>query len=293
VTPCKGNGICEKDEYGSNDCPDCNDNHVCTKDSFNYTIGQCFYEQILPCCGNDKKEKGETCLSCPEDVECAEGEECCYASCKKICSNDADCVSKSNLVAGKGVCVAPGACDSYCKYLKYSESDFQSAIDEGVLNRFDLVSVIKQNSFIVVDNYTAQILTPYSYVMYESAEKAKNYEEFTDTELNDLKKSFDSGIVVIVKPDVSASNSYNIGGALFKANLEGKECQECKNWQAVLNIKNVVIQTSSGKIYHSTSSNTRSFAFNCFNEIWDQTVEIVFIYTDGEFRKSVNMKDFK
>jgi len=65
---CNGNGICEPGEYpGSEDCPECDDANPCTNDMYDYDLGSCVYESIIPCCGNLECEDGEDEEKCPED----------------------------------------------------------------------------------------------------------------------------------------------------------------------------------------------------------------------------------
>src|SRR3989344_335536 len=43
---CKGNGICESGEYGTSDCPDCNDGNKCTADSYDIGSKQCIHAEM-------------------------------------------------------------------------------------------------------------------------------------------------------------------------------------------------------------------------------------------------------
>ena len=69
-----GNELCEyegdyKEEYGtcSVDCINCDDENICTEDSFDYSLQKCRNLEISPCCGNDICEPGETRENCIED----------------------------------------------------------------------------------------------------------------------------------------------------------------------------------------------------------------------------------
>jgi len=71
IIPCDGNGRCETGEFPwSEDCPDsCDDEDICTRDQFNFALGECFYEEIVPCCGNNVCDGGETFVNCQLDCE--------------------------------------------------------------------------------------------------------------------------------------------------------------------------------------------------------------------------------
>ncbi|MBU0460254.1 MAG: hypothetical protein KJ597_07145 [Nanoarchaeota archaeon] len=74
IIPCEGNNKCETGEYGTADCPDCNDNIKCTKDSVNFETLECTHEEIIPCEGNKICEIGEygtkDCPSCEDNNKC-------------------------------------------------------------------------------------------------------------------------------------------------------------------------------------------------------------------------------
>ena len=46
---CKGNGICESGEYGTSDCPNCDDNNKCTADSYDSASKQCIHTEMKGC----------------------------------------------------------------------------------------------------------------------------------------------------------------------------------------------------------------------------------------------------
>ena len=46
---CKGNGICESGEYGSSDCPNCDDNDKCTADSYDVGAKKCINIEMKGC----------------------------------------------------------------------------------------------------------------------------------------------------------------------------------------------------------------------------------------------------
>lgn len=46
---CKGNGICESGEYGTSDCPNCDDNNKCTADSYDTSSKQCIHTEMKGC----------------------------------------------------------------------------------------------------------------------------------------------------------------------------------------------------------------------------------------------------
>ncbi len=62
---------------GCNSCPaTCNDNNICTEEFCSEETGyKCFYEYIIPCCGNGKCEANETFESCQKDCKIQE-EDC-------------------------------------------------------------------------------------------------------------------------------------------------------------------------------------------------------------------------
>jgi hypothetical protein len=112
IFPCSNNSICEVGEYGTSDCPNCNDNNSCTKDFLNYTTLNCIHDEIIPCCGNGISEKEETCSSCFKDVKCKEGRICCNGKCINVCKNNLDCLSDDPAKIGK--CLNPSSCYAHC-----------------------------------------------------------------------------------------------------------------------------------------------------------------------------------
>lgn len=70
---------------GCASCPEsCDDGNSCTKNfCSSETNFECVTEDILPCCGNNIIEEGETCSSCPQDVKCPENEICSEGKCTK------------------------------------------------------------------------------------------------------------------------------------------------------------------------------------------------------------------
>jgi len=46
---CRGNGICESGEYGTSDCPNCDDNNKCTADSYDSASKQCIHVEMKGC----------------------------------------------------------------------------------------------------------------------------------------------------------------------------------------------------------------------------------------------------
>jgi len=46
---CKGNGICESGEYGTSDCPNCDDNNKCSADSYDSASKQCIHTEMKGC----------------------------------------------------------------------------------------------------------------------------------------------------------------------------------------------------------------------------------------------------
>ncbi len=66
-------------------------------------------------CGNGQLDEEETCYSCPEDVQCAEGELCCEDSCiVPECTEDGDC--DDGLETTTDHCINAGECSAACKY---------------------------------------------------------------------------------------------------------------------------------------------------------------------------------
>ncbi len=71
ISPCDGNGVCEEGEFPwSEDCPqECNDGDACTEDYYNFQLGRCLSDPILPCCGDNLCSGGENFFSCALDCE--------------------------------------------------------------------------------------------------------------------------------------------------------------------------------------------------------------------------------
>lgn len=82
LSDCCGNLRCESRETYetcSADCPDCDDNNKCTKDSFNYHAHRCVNSPItdITCCGNSVCETGETYQNCAKDCpNCDDDNQC-------------------------------------------------------------------------------------------------------------------------------------------------------------------------------------------------------------------------
>jgi hypothetical protein len=72
ISPCQGNGICDPGEYGTADCPNCDDNKICTNDYMNFTTLKCVHEQNISCFGNGICEIGEygssDCPNCDDNT---------------------------------------------------------------------------------------------------------------------------------------------------------------------------------------------------------------------------------
>ncbi|OGF76445.1 hypothetical protein A2926_02530 [Candidatus Giovannonibacteria bacterium RIFCSPLOWO2_01_FULL_44_40] len=96
VPNCCGNKSCETAETYDTcaiDCPTCDDNNKCTKDSFDYNKQACKNLPILDaaCCGNTVCETGENyqncardCVSCDDDNKCTKDS---YDYNKRACLN--------------------------------------------------------------------------------------------------------------------------------------------------------------------------------------------------------------
>lgn len=76
VSDCCGNNICEIKEPRETyetcpaDCPNCDDDNKCTKDSYDYHQQECFNKIIIPCCGNKICDEGaEKFSNCPADCQ--------------------------------------------------------------------------------------------------------------------------------------------------------------------------------------------------------------------------------
>lgn len=66
--PVCGDSICEETEIGSceSDCPDCDDNDICTEDRFDFESLECRNIRIKHCCGDSFCDPGEECEEdCP------------------------------------------------------------------------------------------------------------------------------------------------------------------------------------------------------------------------------------
>jgi hypothetical protein len=121
---------------GNDCCLDMNDNSICDKDEIlsqkkqiseekNLSETETIIEKdTLPeteiimditLCGNGVLDIGETCTSCPEDVNCTEGTICCDSICKKIaCIKDHHCVSTDAMKTGR--CINQGSCEAECVF---------------------------------------------------------------------------------------------------------------------------------------------------------------------------------
>lgn len=123
ILPCDGNAICEAGEYPfSEDCPDCDDNNGCTKDTYNIADKSCKNTNITPCIGNGLCESGEygsaDCPECDDQNDCTQDtydinkQACTHTSIipccgDRICEADetigtciTDCQSTSKIISG-------------------------------------------------------------------------------------------------------------------------------------------------------------------------------------------------
>jgi hypothetical protein len=96
VSDCCGNLRCESGENYDNcalDCPECNDNNLCTTDSYDHVSQECRYEPVTPCCGNGVCDRGaESRSSCPQDCpDCNDRDSCTrdsYDYNRQACKNE-------------------------------------------------------------------------------------------------------------------------------------------------------------------------------------------------------------
>lgn len=75
-----GDGICTEWEMWSactQDCPNCDDGKICTKDSFNFETQKCENIAISPCCGNDVCEETENFSVCSWDCNNCDDKNSC------------------------------------------------------------------------------------------------------------------------------------------------------------------------------------------------------------------------
>jgi len=71
---CVGNDICESGEYGTKDCPNCDDENICTEDSIDYNTLECTHKEKKPCIGDGICERGE--YPSPDCPNCNDGNKC-------------------------------------------------------------------------------------------------------------------------------------------------------------------------------------------------------------------------
>jgi len=97
IANCCGNDKCESNENYENcsdDCPNCNDDNNCTKDSYDYHKQECVNTAILNviCCGNKICEQGEDYENCASDCpDCNDKNDCTvdsYDYHKQECVNE-------------------------------------------------------------------------------------------------------------------------------------------------------------------------------------------------------------
>jgi len=97
IPNCCGNKNCELAEgyeICPADCPNCDDNNQCTKDSYDYHQQECVNAPVLEviCCGNTLCETGETYISCSRDCpNCDDANQCTkdsYDYHQKKCLNE-------------------------------------------------------------------------------------------------------------------------------------------------------------------------------------------------------------
>lgn len=111
IPNCCGNKTCETGEVYDTcaiDCPTCDDNNKCTKDSFDYNKQACKNFPILDtvCCGNTVCETGENyqncsrdCVSCDDDNKCTKDS---YDYNRQTCLNKTVIPCCGNNICDKG-----------------------------------------------------------------------------------------------------------------------------------------------------------------------------------------------
>ncbi len=111
---CIGNGICEYGEFGSFDCPDCEDNNRKTIDLYNYTTKDCIHETI-DCtdeCFSDtcKNSKFHTCILVSQGCNYLGEGEIIEGQCGVECFSNSDCYEGQKCISYE--CVKTSATES-------------------------------------------------------------------------------------------------------------------------------------------------------------------------------------
>ncbi len=172
IVPCDGNKICENGEYlNSTDCPNCDDKNSCTLDKMDYTKGECSYEFLSSCCGNQICDATETGSSCPSDCpSCDDSYSCTIDNYNRI---DKKCEHKYIFP-----CCGNGRCELGEKYATCQKDCQPSQQDE-----------------IIICGTNQTCLTDVA-LKYKEAEICKNAATFTGTDecfeklAVDLNKSY-------------------------------------------------------------------------------------------------------
>lgn len=198
IPDCCGNKICETNEKYENcpaDCPNCDDNDTCTKDSFDYYNQKCSNAPILEtvCCGNTACEPGETyqtcardCPNCDDDNKCTKDS---YDYHKQKCLNEV-------IIP----CCGNGICDKGAEAYSNCPTDCPNCDDKDKLTT---------DSF----NYTTQKCeNPVTHYFIDDFESGTTNWNFTD----------ERGDAIVWSTIVEGGNTV-LKGTGYWAHLQGKE----------------------------------------------------------------------
>lgn len=164
LSDCCGNTKCDSKETYETcpaDCPNCDDNNQCTKDSFDYHTQKCLNAPVLDviCCGNTICEIGETYTNCARDCPNCDDENKCTKDSYDYYQRK--CVNKVIIP-----CCGNGICDKGAETRSNCSTDCPSCDDNNRLT---------SDSF----NYTTQkcenIVTYYFIDDFESGAQNWNY----------------------------------------------------------------------------------------------------------------------
>jgi len=151
IVDCCGNEICELGETYENctrDCPNCDDDNECTKDSYDYHEQKCVNKPILNvvCCGNGVCEMGENFENCNFDcLNCDDKNNCTI---DEYDYNEQKCINEIIIP-----CCGNGICDEDAETYENCLTDCPDCNDHDE-STTDIFNYIAQKCEYIVDYFT-------------------------------------------------------------------------------------------------------------------------------------------
>jgi hypothetical protein len=180
-----------------------------------------------------------------------------------------------------------------CQRSIYTEEDIKEAIEKGKAHKFDTTSVMEEYTYHLTGDSVndmpfgrrnwINIGTPYLLLIIASADKAREYDELTQKEIDEIIGS-NSLVITLV--------SY------------GDEYDFADEYRAIIKVNGEILRpllSDTGRDIDTTSSypdspkyNAQSvFYFDGFDKVKNQQIQFVLIQYDSEIVFDINMSKFK